>query len=193
MNLWFGIIIIIICLLVLWKLYYSWNDENNKLPVVEVDLSQYIGKWLEYARLPFPFEMGCTFPTAKYNLNSDGTMGIRNECYYDYETNRKSKFITELIATPVIPPKYYGSTICPGSFVVSAKKNCCFYCGDYNILYINNDYTLAMVATKNRKYLWILVRPDTRIDEDEISKIKTYAKSLGYQINNLIVNNLPDV
>ena len=59
-----------------------------------------------------------------------------------------------------------------------------FY-GDYWIINLGNDYDYAVVGTPNRKYLWILNRTP-QMDEKLYSQLIEFAKSEGFDANNLI-------
>ena len=50
-------------------------------PVDNFDLSKYIGKWYEIARLDHSFERGLNNVTAEYSLRDDGGIKVLNRGY----------------------------------------------------------------------------------------------------------------
>lgn len=62
-----------------------------------------------------------------------------------------------------------------------------FY-GDYWIINLGNDYDYAVVGTPNRKYLWILSRT-SQMDDKLFSQLRDFAKSKGFDVENLITTS----
>ena len=57
--------------------------------------------------------------------------------------------------------------------------------GDYWILKIDENYQTVLVGEPSRKYMWVLSRdphPDPRV----VNEYLDYAKSVGYDLKNLI-------
>lgn len=57
--------------------------------------------------------------------------------------------------------------------------------GDYWILKIDENYQTALVGSPNLKYLWLLSRTPTP-NQSEVDDYLNYAKSLGYDLSDLI-------
>ena len=60
-----------------------------------------------------------------------------------------------------------------------------FFYSDYNILMIDDDYSVALVGSKSPDYLWILSRTP-RVNQEVISILLEEAQSRGYDISKLI-------
>jgi len=58
------------------------QGRKDELEVVQsVDLSRYVGRWYEIARLPNGFQQKCAdMVTANYTLRSDGKIEVINRC-----------------------------------------------------------------------------------------------------------------
>lgn len=116
---------------------------------------------------------GCTDTTSTYTLRKDGTISVLNECRKNgkaKQANGKAKVID----------KNSGAKLKVSFFWP-------FY-GDYWIINLGNDYDYAVVGTPNRKYLWILSRT-SQMDDKLFSQLRDYAKSKGFDIENLITTS----
>lgn len=133
---------------------------------------RYLGKWYEIARIDFKYEKDLNNTTAEYSINSDGTIKVNNQGY-NTKTNEwqqaigKAKFIgSDTIA--MLKVSFFGP----------------FYAG-YNVIAIDPDYTYALVAGKNHKYLWILSRTTTIPEEVKQNYLKI-AQESGYNTSDLL-------
>lgn len=133
---------------------------------------RYLGKWYEIARIDFKYEKNLNNTTAEYSLNSDGTIKVDNKGYNTktgewVQAIGKAKFIgSDTIA--MLKVSFFGP----------------FYAG-YNVIAIDPDYTYALVAGANFKYLWILSR-NTSIPNDIKNKYLKIAKDFGYNTSDLL-------
>ena len=59
-----------------------------------------------------------------------------------------------------------------------------FY-GAYRIIYLNDDYSVAMVTGSRKKYFWILSRTP-KLPVGELEKLIQWAKAHGYETEKLI-------
>lgn len=181
--------IVIISVLVLILLVYYWinksktldqglskNLKSGELVVANVDLYKYAGLWYEISRLPNYFEQGCNNPTAIYNLNTNGTMNIINQC-----TNKNNSMVISGIAYPYYPELPATNQI--GRLKVYFKN--IPIPGEYNIIYLDSNYQYAMVGTTDRKSLWFLSRTN-QVDVSQVKNMLLVAEIYGYPINKLI-------
>ena len=136
------------------------------------DVKKYLGKWYEVARLDYRSEKNLDNVTAEYSLNEDGTIKVVNSGY-----NYKKSVKEEVTGTA----KFAGPKD-EGKLKVSFWGP--FYEG-YNIIAIDKNYKYALIAGKNRNYLWILSR-ETSIPVDVKLAYLHKAKSLGFKIEKLI-------
>ena len=61
--------------------------------------------------------------------------------------------------------------------------------GDYWILKLDEDYQTVLVGEPRRKYLWVL-SPYSESEKEIIHEYLNYAKSLGYDIPDVIYLNI---
>ena len=143
--------------------------------VDHVDLTRYLGKWFEVARLPLIWENKCASNvTATYTPLSDGKIGVLNSC-------RKSDGkITRSKGTAKITSKKDSS---------NSKLKVTFFwpfSGDYWILDLDPDYSWALVGNPSRKNLWILSRTPI-LDHETIDTLLAKGEALGFDISKIIM------
>lgn len=139
-------------------------------PVTAVDtfdLQKYLGRWYEIERIPNRFERDCVGVTADYSLRDDGKVQVINTCRKE-TLNGKSKQASgvarveegaklSVTFTPWLP----------------------FIRGDYWVIYLNDDYTVAVVGEPDRKFGWLLSRTPS-IDEATRSNAHQAMVENGY-------------
>ena len=114
-------------------------------PVENFDLSRYVGKWYEVARIEHRFERGLQRSQAEYGLLQDGSIQITNR---GYDPKREEWKISHGKATPTLAPDI-------AALKVSFFRP--FYDG-YNVVALDKDYEWAMVIGSKLDYFWILSR-----------------------------------
>ena len=134
---------------------------------MEFDLEKYLGSWYEIARIKNEFEPEMKKVMAKYSLNLDGTVKIINSGYL----GDKIQWI-EGIAKTTADPKLLRVSFYNNIF------------SDYKILFIDDDYSYALVGGNSDNYLWILSR-DSELREDIILFLIRLAENLGYKVDKL--------
>lgn len=138
----------------------------------DFDKEKYLGKWYEIARLDFVFEKNLNNTTAEYSLNDDGSIKVLNRGY-NYKKNKNVEVIGK--AKFVDSPNM-------GKLKVSFFGP--FYSG-YNIIAIDSNYKYALIAGKNRNYLWLLSREKTMPENIKAEYLKK-ASAIGYNTSELI-------
>lgn len=147
-------------------------------PVSGFDVSRYLGKWYEIARLDHSFERGLQNVTAEYLEEPDGTIRVLNRGY-----NPAKKAWEEAEGTA----KFIGDHRI-GSLKVSFFGP--FY-GGYHILAIDRDYRYAVLTGPSRAYLWILARED-HLPEDVLQGLLHQAQVWGFNTDKLVrVSHVP--
>jgi apolipoprotein D and lipocalin family protein len=109
-----------------------------------VDLNRYLGTWYEIARFPNKFERGCQAVTATYSLNTDNTINVANSCTKNGATkvaNGKA-WVEDTAKLKVTFVPWLGS--------IAA--------GDYWIMDLKSDYSMAVVGAPSGGFGWILAR-----------------------------------
>ena len=117
-------------------------------PVTGFDLSRYLGKWYEVARLDHSFEKGLTDVTATYSMRDDGGVKVLNQGV-DVKTGKTNEAIGKA---------YFVDKDTVGRLKVSFFGP--FY-GGYNIAKLADDYSMALIIGPTKDYAWILARSNT--------------------------------
>ena len=136
------------------------------------DKDRYLGKWYEIARLDHRFERGLERITATYSVREDGSIDVLNRGFDTAkgewrEARGKARFAGD-----------------PGTAMLRVSFFGPFY-GGYNVLDLDPDYQIALVAGPTREYLWILARqPDP--PREEVERLVRRAAELGFDTASLI-------
>ena len=139
----------------------------NIAPVENFQLSRYMGRWYEIARLPHSFEQNTTDAQANYTLLSNGTVQVQNSGL----RNGVTASVTG-IARPV-------GNEHTGAMEVSFFRP--FY-GLYKIIYLDKNYTLAIVTSDTMNYVWILARKPV-ITQAELAMCLQKLQQWGFAVN----------
>ena len=149
--------------------------EHQVKAVSELQIEKYLGKWYEIARIPNKFERNCVGVTAEYSLLSDKKIEVINTCYKNTLNGRKkiAKGIAKIIENGKLKVSFVPIPIL--SNIAS---------GDYWILYVDEEYKIAVVGEPNRKFGWILSRNPT-VNKATLDKaLKRFIQN-GYDTNQL--------
>jgi apolipoprotein D and lipocalin family protein len=140
--------------------------------VEDFDSNRYLGKWYEIARLDHRFERGLEDVTANYAARDDGGIDVLNRGY-DVQKGewREARGRAKLVGpagTASLGVSFFGP----------------FY-GGYNVVDLDPDYQIALVAGPTRSYLWVLARrPDP--PREEVERLVRRAAELGFDTQALI-------
>ena len=155
------------------------DSHKSELEVVSsVDLSRYVGRWYEIARLPNRFEKKCADSvTATYALRPEEKIEVVNRC-------RKSsgEYTTAKGKAKIVDKK------------TNAKLKVTFFWpfyGDYWILDLGSNYEYAVVGDSSREYLWILSRTP-RIDETLDRQLLAKMAAQGFKTELMIRTSQSD-
>jgi len=154
------------------------DARKSELDVVQsVDLSRYVGRWYEIARLPNGFQKKCIDAvTAEYSIRPDGKIGVINRC-----RKASGEFTTAKGKAKIADKK------------TNAKLKVTFFWpfyGDYWILDLGPNYEYAVVGEPGRKYLWILSR-SPQIDEALYQQLLQKMAAQGFNIEMMIRTSQP--
>lgn len=154
--------------------------QSKPLATVEkVELDKYLGVWYEVARKPMYFQNACDHNvSATYTLNENGNINVDNRCY------KKDGTLKQAMGEAFIRNAPFNSKLTV-SFLPEAVRWIPVGRGDYWILKLDEDYQTVLVGEPRRKYLWILSRSQ-QPDEAVVKEYLDYAKSVGYNLNDLI-------
>lgn len=140
--------------------------------VSNFDVSKYLGKWYEVARLDTWFEKDMDNTEAFYSLNEDGTVRVENSGY---------NFVKKKWKTSIGKAKFRGDKNV-GDLKVSFFGP--FY-GDYTIIALDSEYKYSLVVGNTTDYLWILSRTKT-IPEDVKNQFLSMAREFGFDTAKLV-------
>ena len=142
-------------------------------PINGFDLSRYLGKWHEIARLDHSFERGLIEVSAEYSLREDGGVKVINS---GWDVDSQQRDVAEGKA-------YFVEANDIGRLKVSFFGP--FY-GAYNIIALDKaNYSYVMIASNTRDYLWILSRT-ANMDVQVLNQLVEQAKALGFPTQDLI-------
>lgn len=134
------------------------------------DLNRYLGKWYEIARLDFRFESRLDFVTAEYSLNDDGTVKVVNRGY------NSELGMWESVEGQAVPDGYANHFKVYFNPLIGAP---------YRVVYVSDDYSLAVVAGRSKKYFWILSRTPY-VSLGDLADALEIMDSMGYDSTKLV-------
>jgi apolipoprotein D and lipocalin family protein len=143
-------------------------------PAKAVELSRYVGRWYELARVPNQFEKGrqCDAPTADYQQSPDGAVTVVQTCHVNSPTG------------PARTYKAAAQILDPGT---NAKFRLTFFLllsREYWVVDHAVDYRWAIVGDPSGKYVWLLSR-QPQLSPPARSALVARARQLGYDIGRL--------
>ncbi len=142
-------------------------------PVKPFELSRYLGKWYEIARLDHSFERGLNQVTAEYSLRGDGGVKVINRGYSIAKGEWKS----------AEGKAYFARDQDEGYLKVSFFGP--FY-GAYVVFELDQqDYQYAFVTSYDRSYLWFLSRTPA-VSEKRMNYFREVARAQGFDVDKLI-------
>lgn len=144
-----------------------------------VDLGLYAGRWHEIARLPAPFQKDDEAAIADYGMNADGTLSVHNIAVrpdgsrHDIKGNAK-------VLNPPANTKLAVRFHTWFGFLIPVPEE-----GNYWILHVDESYQEAIVATPDRRFLWLLARTPEIPDQRRAALVKK-AETLGFDVSRLV-------
>ena len=143
---------------------------SMKVSPAKVDVSKYMGRWFEVARMPTPFQKDCDCSEANYSLNSEGSVKVYNKCV-------KSDGSTSDITGKAYPKNAHNT-----------KLNVYFagpFPGAYWILDIEENYEWVVVGEPCKKMAWILSRTAQLPADVLAARIETLVQK-GFDVSQLV-------
>ena len=145
---------------------------SGVVPVSNFELSRYLGRWYEIARLDHSFERGMTDVSARYQMREDNSVEVINRGYEPANGRwREAVGTARFIGVPT-----------RGSLKVSFFGP--FY-GGYHIVALDPDYRWSLVIGPDTGYAWILAR-DKSIPIGIREQLVKQAAAAGIDTNALI-------
>jgi apolipoprotein D and lipocalin family protein len=149
-------------------------DAAPQQAVASVDLNRYAGLWYEIARYPNSFQRNCQGVTAEYALRPDGRVDVRNTC--------------QVTDTPGKPRTAKGiASVIEGSGNARLAVNFAPIPlprgqGNYWVLHLEPDYSLALIGSPSGNYLWMLSRTSS-ITPSQRGVLNAAAVRNGYRLD----------
>src|SRR5262249_24734925 len=145
---------------------FASKGTSDLATVDSVDLSRYLGRWFEIARIPNRFEKNCVGDTtATYSRADAGTIVVVNSC------RRPDGGVEEVKGTARVIDN-----------VTNAKLKVSFlwpFSGDYWIIGLDPDYRWAVIGEPRRRFLWVLSR-EPRMSDFDYNQAVRIAGEKGY-------------
>lgn len=148
--------------------------------VSSVDLSRYAGRWYEIARLPNRFQNKCAGEVvAAYALLEGGQLKVVNECRQE-----NGQTITAEGEARLADRSGRNSKL-KVRFAPAWLSWLPMVWGDYWIIDLASDYSVAVVGTPDRKYLWILSRAP-KLGDAIYERIVKQTGAKGFDVSRLV-------
>lgn len=155
--------------------------------VAHVDLARYAGTWYEIARLPTPDERACDGqPQATYTLGAaagsqtEPVLEVVNRCLgadgHERVVHGEARAV----------PGGHGAKL-QVSFLPACLRWLPIGWADYWVLYLDRDYSLALVGEPSRRSLWVLAR-EPQIPLETLQALAEMAREQGFPVDRLLVS-----
>lgn len=124
---------------------------SEVVAVDHLDLQRYLGLWYEIGRLPLKYQDADSRDvTADYSLNEDGSIRVDNRCLDGDGEPTQSVGKAEPVEGETAQLQV--------TFLPAFLRWIPFTSGDYWVLKLEDDYSMALVGTPDRAHLWLLSR-----------------------------------
>jgi apolipoprotein D and lipocalin family protein len=125
------------------------------------------------------FQRGCVRSTADYALEADGTVRVVNRCRTEDGSEKSAvgrAYVVDGGSNARLEVEFdnWFSRLFPGV----AR-------GDYWVIHLEPDYSVAVVGNPSREYLWILAR-DPVLPDDRYHAIVERCARLGFPVEQLV-------
>jgi apolipoprotein D and lipocalin family protein len=153
---------------------------SSTLPqtVDKVDLDRYQGRWYEIARLPNRFQDLCkSNVVATYSKSANGAVKVENRCVN--EAGELKEAIGEARSVEANNSKL------EVRFAPSWLAWLPLVWGDYWVLHLEPDYSLALVGSPDRQFLWVLSRSQA-IDKAKLDMLLGKAREQGFAAEKVV-------
>ncbi len=139
---------------------------NSPSPVAHVDTEKFSGLWYEIARTYNSYEKDCVASTVEYALQKDNTYTVYNRCFKDVIGGDLTQ--------------YTGSAEPADGSSMSEIEMTYYYLFTqrYRVIYLEKDYSVAVVADKEMEQVWLMSRKPT-LEKPKLTQVlATLEKSM---------------
>lgn len=149
--------------------------------VASVDLSRYAGTWYVVAELPAALQPACRGQRSmSYRLTSTpGTLDLLNRC-----RDAASALLLDERGTARTVPGSAGARL-DVSLLAPWLRWLPFACAEHAVLYLDADYSVAMLGDPERAFLRILSRRTT-LDDATLQGLVQRAREQGFAVDRLV-------
>ena len=140
--------------------------------VAKLDLPRFMGDWYVYAALPTPADDNAFNGVQRYSLNPNGTIGME----YNFRAGKVDGRQRTLKAVGYVQDA-----------LTSAKWHMEVFwpvASDVSVLYVSDDYSLAVVGTANMKYAYLMSR-QPQVDDTTYSDMIQVLQKVGYDVSRI--------
>lgn len=146
--------------------------------VTGVDLGQYQGTWYEVARIPTRFQDAKTVSTAEYSARPDGSVAVHNTSYL----NGKETASIDGSAVPVAETNNRLNVGFGGFLKLIPKADE----GNYWVMDLADDYSMALVGSPDRSTLFLLARDKHAGDSPTAHTMLEHARQQGFDVDSML-------
>lgn len=159
--------------------YASGKAARSDLATIpSLDLPRYLGTWYEIAKFPNRFQRKCAgFTTATYTALADGRVQVENRCRLADGGQDVAVGVARQVGEADSPRLKV-------RFAPAALSFIPLVWGDYWVVDLDRDYTLAAVSEPGRDYLWILSRTP-KVDKAAYDALVARLASQGLDVSKL--------
>lgn len=146
---------------------------NSTVPTAPfVNLDQYLGKWYEVASIPQSFQSQCVKnTTAEYSQAEKGRIKVLNSCATQDGTVSAAEGRAKVVDTESNAKLKVTFVKIGGWFFA--------FGGNYWVMDIAEDYSLALVADPSAEYAWILSRTPA-VSKEVLAQAESKFAKAGY-------------
>ncbi len=138
----------------------------------KVDIKRFMGDWCVVACIPTVMERDAFSAVESYSLNDDGTVATQ------YSFNKGAYSGVRKTVTSK------GYVDAQGSGAIWQMQLFGLIRADFRIVYIDDDYTQAIIGREKRDYVWILSRTSDLSPGDYFELVRR-VREQGYDTNRL--------
>jgi apolipoprotein D and lipocalin family protein len=157
---------------------FASRSSSQPQTVEMVDLDRYLGRWFEIARLPNRFQDLCVSNVvATYAKASNGAVRVENRC--TNAAGETKEALGEVRSTDLSNSKL------EVRFAPNWLSWLPLVWGDYWVLYLEADYSVALVGSPDRQFLWVLSR-SSNLEKTKLDMLLGKAKEQGFAVEKVM-------
>ncbi len=139
--------------------------------IPDFNLEKYMGKWYEVARIDNRFQRNMIDVTANYTLKKNGVVEVFNR---GYNTKKERWGDAKARGTTTKIPNLLKVSFFP------------LTSGNYWVVYVDDNYSVAVVSGGDPEYLWILSR-EPNISEELLNNLIEKGVAVGHKRDDIMI------